>query len=332
MTHDLGVTEADLPAAVDAMDQAVPLAQDRAGFIGGTDAAVILLGKVFDRTRYSLYREKVGEAEPLRRTPQELARLERGKRLEPYVLSMLAEERGLQVEARDQRAFLEINGTPLSAQLDAVGRLPGEYATVNVEVKTVNPWMADEWAAVEDGADGVPAHYAIQAMHGLMVTGRSLCLVAALIGNDDLRVYPIERDELVIGRLMALEAEFWRCVVRHEPPPPVTLADVDARWRRDTGLSIEASPEIANIVAGLAYERERIAEHQAAADKLEADIKQAMGNAATMTFGGRPLATWKTQKAQRLDQRSLRAHWPGVFAQFQVESESRVFRLKGAKR
>jgi hypothetical protein len=56
----------------------------------------------------------------------------------------------------------------------------------------------------------VPVEYAAQAMHGLMVTGRQLCMFGVLTGSRDVTIYWIKRDEQTItamrARLVALLA------------------------------------------------------------------------------------------------------------------------------
>ena len=59
---------------------------------------------------------------------------------------------------------------------------------------------------------GVPIHYQIQVNHYMAVTGATHCYVAALIGNEELIIHRIDRDEEIIDEIMKLEAMFWTSV------------------------------------------------------------------------------------------------------------------------
>ena len=52
---------------------------------------------------------------------------------------------------------------------------------------------------------GVPIHYQIQVNHYMAVTGATHCYVAALIGNEELIIHRIDRDEEIIDEIMKLE-------------------------------------------------------------------------------------------------------------------------------
>ena len=53
---------------------------------------------------------------------------------------------------------------------------------------------------------------------------------------------------------------------------------------------------------------------------------------AILTAKGEPVATWKSQSASRLDGKALALAHPDIAAAYRTTSETRVFRLKGAKK
>jgi len=279
------------------------MSDDRSQFIGGSDVGK-LLNISPHGSDYSLYLEKIGAVvnEP---TPEKRRIFARGKRWEPVVVDMLVDEledRGhdVLVIGRNLR-FSDPEHPFMQAEIDLLLQLDGEV--VNGEMKTVHPFAAKEWG--EPGSDDIPLHYAAQSMHGLMVTGRRwfsrrLCIVAALIGVDDLRIHQIERDDETIAAMRARELEFWRRVQERDPPDPSTAADIRWLYGKDAGEVMDADDELLTLCRDL--QSAKAIEKQAAKsiESLETRLKLAMGNAAILQHDGRKVATWKTNKASTL--------------------------------
>jgi putative phage-type endonuclease len=302
------------------MNAPIVAAPDRSKFIGGSDASVIL-GINPWRTPLQLWQDKTQPAMPENTDPERMRVLERGKRMEPYVVDLLAAETGLRIVRRNER-YIDPEFRFLAAEIDAEAE-SGE----NVEIKTVSPFKAREWG--ELGSDEIPVHYTAQAQHGLMVTGRALCIFGVLIGGDDFRVYRVERDDEIIGAMRQREVRFWREHVETlVPPAPTGASDVARLFTRDAGTAVEATPDILTAIEQyreLKAEADRIDEQLAAAkDRIQCFMR----DAARVTSNGRDLVTWKTQSAKRFDQRAFQAAEPALFERFIKTTESRVFRLK----
>lgn len=294
---------------------------DRAKFIGGSDAGAVL-GVSPWRSAYDVWLDKTGQREDDR--PANPARekvLTRGKRLEPVVIDMLTDETGLQIVHRNRR-YLDPEHSFLACEIDA------ESATgTNVEIKTVHPFAAREWG--EEDTDSIPVHYTAQVMHGLMITGRHLCIVAALVGADDLRVYRVERDDDAIAALRDAEVRFWREHV--EPriaPPPQTLDDLAKVYRVESGSVLSADDALASAVSELRDVKRRLGELSQQSQALERAIKTRMGeHAVVVDSAGRKIASWKSQSQARIDTTALAAAHPDIAQQFRATTTSRVFRI-----
>jgi len=200
----------------------------------------------------------------------------------------------------------------LQAEIDVRLQLDGEI--VNGEIKTVHPFAAKEWG--EPGSDEIPLHYAAQCMHGLMVTSRRLCIPAALIGVDDLRIHQIERDDETIAAMRTRELEFWRRVQERDPPDPSTSEDIKWLYGKDAGEVMDADDELLALCIDL--QSAKAIEKQAAKsiESLETRLKLAMGNAAILQHGGRKVATWKTNKE------STRTDWKQAFEILQQATQA----------
>lgn len=295
-------------------------APDRTKFIGGSDASVIL-GVNPWRTPLQLWQDKTQPAAPENNDPARQRVLNRGKRMEPYVVDLLAAETGLEIVRRNER-YIDAEFPFLACEIDAEAA-SGE----NVEIKTVSPFKAADWG--ELGTDSIPVYYTAQAQHGMMINGRAVCVFGVLIGGDDFRVYRVERDDDVIHAMRAREVAFWRNhVVALVPPPPVDASDIARLFPRDIGTAVEAGEEALIAVNEL---RDLKADADAIEAKIDARkevIKRCIGAAARLTLDGRDLATWKSQSANRFDQRAFQAAHPSLFEQFIKTTEMRVLRVK----
>ena len=270
---------------------------DRTTFIGGSDVAAIL-GVSPWKSAFRLYQEKIGAfVEEV--TPAKQRIFDRGHRWEPVVAEMLIDElidRGHDVEIVVRRArHIDAEHPFLAAEIDLDLVVDGE--AVNGEIKTVHPFAAKEWG--EEGTDEIPLHYTAQVMHGLMVRQRNTAIVAALIGVDDLRIHEVRRDEETIAAIRAKEIEFWRRVQERDAPPAETADDVKWLYAMDAGEVIEADNAIVILVDYMREKKKALKHYETAVEHLATQIKLAMGNAATLMYEGRTIATWKNNKPSR---------------------------------
>lgn len=292
---------------------------DRSTYLGGSDVAAIL-GISPWRTPLDVYLDKI-QPRKEETDPGRLKVLNRGKRMEPYVIDLLAEETGLEIIRRGER-YLDPDLDFIAAEIDA------EAATgENIEIKTVSPFKAREWG--EEQSDEIPLHYAAQAMHGMMVTSREVCVFGVLIGGDDFRVYRIERNDVTIDAIRQKEIEFWSRIQARQAPEPSTVSDVFRLFgTKDSGLAVEASESLQADVIALKSLKDDAKRLGAQIDLREERIKLHMADASILTMNGKPVLTWKEQASKRFDQSAFKADQPELYEKFIKTVTSRVFRLK----
>lgn len=301
---------------------------DRKTFLGGSDVAAVM-GISPWKTPVALWLEKMGRSnEP---PPDKFRQrvLDRGKKLEPFVLDMVVDklrEQGRTVElVATNKYYQDPEHAFLRAEIDFELIVDGLH--VNGDCKTVNGFARAHWG--EEGTDQVPMHYAAQFMHGLSLTGRSRCLVAALLGLDDVAIYWVDRDDDTIAAMRERCVRFWRdCVVADVAPDPIEFADITALFPRDNGKPIEATAEIAAAVAQLRAVKGQIKTLEAQEEELRFQIGDFISPNTTLTFNGADLATWKAQDTARIDSKRLKAEQPDIAAKYQTITTSRVLRLK----
>lgn len=300
--------------------QLKPIAQHiHAGYLGGGNVAGIL-GVSPYKTPLQEYHAILGDDEAA--TPEREVFFARRKALEPFALALFKQEVPGRDVARANERYTDSEHAFIRAEIDAE-----TDAGENIEIKTVHPMAAKDWGNA--GGDDIPVYVTAQCMHGLMVTGRTVCFPIAMIGFDDFRVYRIERDDEIIAGMRAKEVAFWRDHVEtHTPPEPANADDVLRMFDHDSGASVEADAVMLETFNRLRELRAAIKTESAEADALEEKIKLHLRDAAALTLDGKPIATWKTQSSRRFNQKAFSAAEPELFAQFKTASNSRVFRIK----
>lgn len=309
------------------MNSPIALLQpDRATFIGGSDAAAIL-GVSRWKSPFQLYQEKIGAYVEVS-NPMRDKVLNRGKRWEPIVIEMLVDElesRGHDVKIIGRNArYQDPEFSFLSCEIDLELLIDGQE--VNGEMKTVHPFAAKDWGS--EGTDEIPVYYVAQVMHCMMVKPRSRTIVAALIGADDLRVHQLARDDDLIAIIRQKEVAFWDRVQTRNAPAPTEPEDVKWLYGTCAGTVAEATDEIALICQDLKDKKAVAKNMEKEIESLETNLKASMGEAATLLYRNKSIATWKNQQSTCLNIKWLEAEQPETFKAFSKTTESRVLRLK----
>jgi predicted phage-related endonuclease len=99
-------------------------------------------------------------------------------------------------------------------------------------------------------------------------------------------------------------------------------------YAKDAGTVAEADDQLALIRQHLKDKKEQAKEIKKQMISLTTAIQLRMGEAATLLYQNKPLATWKTQSERRLDIDAIEAAHPEIVEAFRKTSEHRVLRLK----
>lgn len=318
-----------------------PAEPDRSHFLGGTDAAAVM-GISPWSTPVELWQEKTGRKRKDPVDPMRAKILARGRKLEPFIREMAIEklgERGLQVEllACNER-YQDPEHPFLACEIDFELLVTGSIVIdgqllelhrehVNADAKSVSGFARKKWG-LEDTED-VPIEYAAQFQHGLMITGRRLCLVAALRSFDDVDLFWTRRDQETITGMRQREVEFWiNHVLADVAPDPFNFSDIKLLFPLDNGLSVEATTEIAEKVAQLRDIKSRLRDFEEAEEALTFEIGEFISPHAILTYRGKEIATWKGQGRRALDQKLLAEKHPEIMDECMSTSTIRVLRLK----
>lgn len=298
---------------------------DRRTFLGGTDAPAVL-GVSEWLTPVELWRLKTGRVKPEPNAARD-KRLERGKRLEPFICEMVVDKlrdlgHDVEVLARNER-YTDPVYPFLKCEIDLELRVDGEH--VNGDAKSVGGQARHRWG--QEGTEDVPIDYAAQFMDGLMITGRQRCLAAALRSFDDVDIFWVTRDEPTIEGMRSKLVSFWQDHVQADvPPDPIKFADVRALFARPEPRRVEATPEILEAVEELGLIKSRVQALENREEYLRFTIAKHMGAAETLSAGVRDLMSWANEERSRFDLERFKREHPDWYALYTSTTTTRVLR------
>lgn len=282
--------------------------------IGGSSAApAIGLGKYGSRLR--LWAEMTGQQGfDLR---EESERMLWGNLLEQKVLAETARRAGGKLfkapgmsKAIDERGASDLlgvfrfkeGGQPLYRSktrpwqhysIDGLVDVKGR--AVLAEAKTTASFLAHRWA------EEPPEEVYLQVQHGFAVTGLDMALVGVLIGGQELRVFEVERDEVIVKTLSEREYGFMHYVTKREAPPletpvhPDTLDVLKRLHPADTGQTIALPGEALALDQEFEALKARRKLDEAREKEIQALFRGWLGDATFGTLpGGEALYSLKT--------------------------------------
>lgn len=291
----------------------------RKGSIGGSDAASVV-GLNSYKSAYALWAEKSGKVEPEDISMKEAVRL--GHELEPYVAKRFTEITGKKV--RRENYILKNTDYPWAhANVDRL--VIGEKA--GLECKTTSALSLSKF---KNGK--YPANYYVQCVHYLAVTGLEKWYLCVLIGNQEVRVFTIERDEDEIKALMDMESRFWAGVEAGIAPLPdgsESTAETLKKLYADEGGECDLTPFAPTLREYMGL-KAQIKELTTKCNGLGNQIKEYMGTA-SKGFVGDFVVSYGSRTQQTFDVKKYKKDNPGVdLSGYYKTSSYRQFEVKGA--
>lgn len=285
--------------------------------IGGSDASCIA-GMNPYKSAYSLWAEKAGLIEPEDISGKEAVRL--GNYLEDYVAKRFEEETGKKVR-RENATWINDAYPFAHGNFDRL--LVGENA--GLEIKTTSALNLKKFKGGE-----YPDTYYSQCVHYLMVSGMERWYLAVLIGNQEVKIFTIERDEEEIRNLAAMERDFWQKVLGGTPP------EIDGSESTGRVLN-QLHPEAMGYgvdLGGMALDMQnyfRLLEQKKEIEdrmgRIVNEAKQYLGEASEGTWMDIKV-TWKPQTRRSLNSKLLLQEHPELNTdpRYWNETTTRVFR------
>lgn len=300
----------------------------RAGAIGGSEAAACCGLDPYE-SPLALYLVKTGVV-----GDEDNESMAWGRRMEEPIAAEWAERSGLYV-VRPTCAFAHVEHEWMHANVDRfvfeapAASIVGEPLGI-VEVKFSHD--AAMWAD-----DRPPDHHVIQVQHCLAVTGMEHAwLVGAVSTGHRLRlvVHEIERDDLLIARLIECEADMMRRIDEGDPPA-ASAGDSEvlaAAFAEPTpGAHVELPPGARYVLDDLDAAKARMKRAKADVDRNTNQLRVWLGDAEVGMLDGDEPVTWKGHDVTRLDAKRLRAELPEVFVAYSTTAIERRLLAKQRK-
>ena len=287
---------------------------DRTKYIGGSDIGAIL-GLSRFRSPLEVWMEKTGkEVKRLDSLP-----LRFGSFAEEFVASEYSRSTGFLL-IHDESIYVHPEYSFMSAHMDRFV-LDGSTSTPShiLECKTANPFSSGDWG--EAGTDQVPLSYLCQCIWYMAITNLKRVDLAVLFGNSDFRIYEISRDLELEGVILQKASFFWNTYVLHDVPPPAqNEADCQTLFSKgDPTKSVEAKIETLELRKRLALLNSEIDTREEEISAIKQNIMNQMGEAETLTYQGKVLATWKAPKpSYRLDSKTLEQEHPEIASLYKI--------------
>jgi putative phage-type endonuclease len=296
--------------------------QERANYMGGSDAAAIM-GLSKWKTPLMVYMAKVypnpDNSENCIGGKNEAAYW--GEELEDIVAKNFSKVTGKKVQ-RVNKTLVHPDYPFICANLDRT--IVKEEALL--EIKPASAYKGDEW---ED--DDIPMEYVIQVMEYLAITGDQGGYIACLLGGQKFVWKYIPRDEELIKQIIDAMVSFWNTYIIPKTPPVATGSERDEDMLKrlypdaEKGSEIELPDtyevmidQMKELEADVKIKDERITE-------VKNQIKQLMAeNEAAKA--GKYLVTWKNQVQTGFDKKGLKEKHPAIYESFETKGTIRVLR------
>jgi putative phage-type endonuclease len=303
--------------------------------IGGSEVAAVL-GLSPYKSTLELWCDLVGRSTT---TDQSLLHLRFGQHAESFIAKEYELRTGLSTKEHKQPLFHpEFDfmyghiDRFVCADAEAVCVVNGKVVTDRLlECKTASVFNRLEWG--EDGSKEVPAAYLLQCIWYMAITGCETADMAALIGNNDFRLYTIQRDRELEQLVVSHVKTFWfDHVLKKSPPPPSNVLDAQLLYPKEmTDSIVEANENVVGSLKEFVEISNQIKTLTTECDRIKSEILSYMGQSEKLTFAGKTLATWKSSKSsQRIDTKTLASDYPDIASKYtQTVIGSRRFLVKG---
>ena len=295
---------------------------DRSKYIGGSDIGAIL-GLSRFTSPLEVWMEKTGkETKKFDSLP-----LRFGSFAEAFVASEYSRSTGFEL-IHDESIYIHPEHAFMSAHMDRFVLEGGAASSTSsststptriLECKTANPFSSGDWGEV--GSDEVPMSYLCQCIWYMAITNINKVDLAVLFGNSDFRIYEISRDLELETVILQKASLFWSdYVLKDLPPPAQSEQDCQTLFSKgDSTKSVKAQSETLELSRRLALLNSEISTREEEISLIKQNIMNQMGEAESMTYKGKVLATWKAPKPSfRLDSKRLEQDLPELASNYKI--------------
>ncbi len=248
--------------------------------------------------------------------------MERGNRLEPFVLDWAADKLGIPYTTPEEMFACDSpNGARMVATLDGYYE-DGDTRKI-LEIKTTTRQWSGE----------LPDYWRIQGIQQAICADTDEVVWAIFDPSMILHLHtqtitPAEMAEHISA------VETWLNAIELGMVPngvKWSYETVQTRYKKSVNKIVDLESDMAEKFDRLRHIRSELASYKQLEDELKAEICEALGEYDTACIDGRTVATWKTQTRESFDAKAFRLAHPDLAKQFTKQSTTRTFLLKGEK-
>lgn len=276
---------------------------ERRKSVGASEVAALMGLSPYGQTALSVYKHKQGidaEFDPV------LSFI--GHASEPIMHQWVEMFSGVDVNLRPGFMARSVEHPYLHASFDRVSTAP----FLTWQFKTAHHYSGHHWD------EGIPLDIRVQVQAEMAVAGTRRAAVVVWIGGREFRLFWEPRDDRFIDEhLLPTVRDFWDANVRAQVAPmPSSVAEMN-EIPVEHGKAVEADPTVLEAIERRAVLLSDIKVQKEEVDALQVAIGQWLGDADTITHGGRNILTYRYQKGRTaLDTTALRQAHPQIVAEF----------------
>lgn len=298
--------------------------KSRESGIGSSEIATIIGLNPWE-TPYQLWRRKKGLDAP----KNENFVMKAGHYLEDAVSKFFADETGHKIIKSSAGDWLIVDEARpyLRVSPDRTYWLKGKSKSKNnkgiLECKTTQMHI-DE--------DDIPKHWFCQLQYQLGVAGLETGSLAWLSSGREFGYKHLTFVKDFYDYLTEEAERFWTdYIIGDQEPLPVSVSDVIIKFNRHTdGKTVVATEELYDDYIKLKEIKEQIAELTKSKTEIEDTIKLALGDAESISYDGKTIATWRAPKpTMKFDADEFKLAHPQLAGEFTHEVQgARRFLIK----
>lgn len=252
--------------------------KERSNGIGASEVGSILGLSPFD-SPFSLWLKKTGQVEP---EPENQA-MKCGHLLEPVVTQLWEEATGEKVIKASAADIIYVHPEYdyMRATPDRIVRGRKKLLECKTTITDIDP-------------EDIPAHWIAQCIYQQYVTGIHNCDLAWLVKGRYFGYVNVPYDAEFAEFIAERVREFWtESVIGGNEPELISVQDFATKGS-DPGTTVDADDKALGEILSLRKLNEIMSKDEAEANALKDAIKLYMGEAESIVYDGKPLATWKS--------------------------------------
>lgn len=288
--------------------------EERKGAITATSVAAIM-GLSPWQTALDVYLDKISEE--IDDTDNE--NMARGRRAERYVLETYIENTGYTLEV-NLPTLTHPKYSFMKGNIDA--RVKGQNIIVEAKSSKSTSW------------NELPIYYKTQVAFYAMISNAERVDIPVLFSGWEYGCFSYYRDPEFEKEIEEAVCNFWNNhVIPRIPPPAQNLEDMVKLYpvQEQGKIIVNDNKNINIIVFFILRTQEDIKALEQEIEESKLRLMEYMKDAEELDCGSIGKVTWKAQKTNRLNIKAIQDELPEVYQKYLNESESRVFRIKGAK-